>query len=116
ERSVRFLAFGDANAAHGHERATGGVIDQLRADVLERPEHDQARPRRRAGDLFPDAQVPAVAFLVARLRRSNAGHYLPPALPALRRTCSPAYLMPFPLYGSGGRRLRSSAATWPTFS
>ena len=35
-------------------------------------------------------------------------------LPALRRTRSSAYRMPLPLYGSGLRILRMSAATWPT--
>ena len=28
---------------------------------------------------------------------------------------SVSYLMPLPLYGSGGRTARISAATWPTF-
>src|SRR5262245_59040894 len=37
-------------------------------------------------------------------------------LPALRRTFSPWYRMPLPLYGSGGRTLRISAATCPTNS
>src|SRR5438034_3986709 len=37
-------------------------------------------------------------------------------LPALRRTCSPTYRIPLPLYGSGGRMARSSAATCPTSS
>ena len=36
-------------------------------------------------------------------------------LPSLRKTRSLAYLMPLPLYGSGGRYSRISAATWPTF-
>ncbi len=27
--------------------------------------------------------------------------YLPAVLPAFRRTCSPEYRIPFPLYGSG---------------
>src|SRR5690606_35171183 len=44
------------------------------------------------------------------------GGYLPPALPALRRITSPWYLTPLPLYGSGGRSDRISAATWPTIS
>src|SRR5688500_4437571 len=58
-------------------------------------------------------QVTPVPLLRTRL---VSLHYLPPALPAFRRICSPWYLMPFPLYGSGGRRLRSSAATCPTTS
>ena len=35
---------------------------------------------------------------------------LPPALPCLRRTTSPLYRIPLPLYGSGLRSLRISAA------
>src|SRR5579875_1400925 len=35
-------------------------------------------------------------------------------LPSLRKTYSSAYFTPLPLYGSGGRKLRISAATWPT--
>src|SRR5690606_20638373 len=37
-----------------------------------------------------------------------------PAFPTLRRTCSPAYRTPLPLYGSGLRILRMLAATSPT--
>ncbi len=36
-------------------------------------------------------------------------------LPSLRKIYSPRYLMPLPLYGSGLRQRRISAATWPTF-
>src|SRR5258707_339388 len=36
-------------------------------------------------------------------------------LPSLRKMYSPAYLTPLPLYGSGLRKARISAATWPTF-
>ena len=36
------------------------------------------------------------------------------ALPTFRRTCSPAYLTPLPLYGSGGRVRRMRAAISPT--
>src|ERR1041384_8386133 len=36
-------------------------------------------------------------------------------LPSLRKMYSPAYFTPLPLYGSGGRNARISAATWPTF-
>src|ERR1022692_1034985 len=36
-------------------------------------------------------------------------------LPSLRRTFSPSYMMPLPLYGSGLRTARTSAANWPTF-
>ena len=99
------------------QRAARVVVDELRVDVLQRAEHHEARTLRRARDLLAHAQV---ATLRAAPRRSSESpilrHYLPPALPAFRRIISPAYLMPLPLYGSGGRRLRISAATWPTIS
>ena len=37
-------------------------------------------------------------------------------MPAFRRITSPWYFTPFPLYGSGLRKLRISAATCPTSS
>jgi hypothetical protein len=43
------------------------------------------------------------------------GYFFPPilpALPALRRTFSPAYRTPLPLYGSGLRVARTFAAIW----
>ena len=43
------------------------------------------------------------------------GHAYFPAFPTLRRTTSPEYRMPLPLYGSGLRSLRMFAATSPTF-
>src|SRR5262249_34402505 len=42
--------------------------------------------------------------------------YFPAVFPALRRICSLTYLMPLPLYGSGGRKLRIFAAAPPSFS
>src|SRR4029079_13138434 len=83
---------------------------------LQRTPNDQARPLGGATDFLPNAKVAAIAPLFVRSRWTHDRHYLPPALPAFRRICSPAYLMPLPLYGSGGRRLRSSAATCPTTS
>ena len=64
------------------------------------------------------AHAPAHARLAALARRQSSVDsrhrcYLPPApaaLPALRRMRSSAYLMPFPLYGSGGRSARICAA------
>ena len=40
----------------------------------------------------------------------TAAAYAVPVLPSLRRTFSSAYLMPLPLYGSGGRSARIFAA------
>src|SRR5512146_2798072 len=53
------------------------------------------------------------------LRTRRDAYFLPPilpALPALRRTISPAYRTPLPLYGSGLRVARTWAATRPTSS
>src|SRR3954467_15999537 len=35
-------------------------------------------------------------------------------LPSVRRIVSSLYLIPLPLYGSGGRNARIALATWPT--
>src|SRR6185295_14984142 len=40
--------------------------------------------------------------------------YLPAVLPALRRIVSSMYLIPLPLYGSGGRKLRIFAVAAPS--
>src|SRR5918997_1817236 len=98
----------------------GAVGHRLHAAVVFVPtpvEHDAGDTLllRHYRDLLPHAEVPPPPLRLARRHRCRA-HYFPPALPAFRRICSPAYLMPLPLYGSGGRRLRSSAATWPTSS
>ncbi len=58
--------------------------------------------------LVPDAEVAAVAPVTPRLRGMNSAHYFAPVLPALRRTCSPWYRMPLPLYGSGWPHRRGS--------
>src|SRR5919107_5674430 len=73
----------------GEQRARRRVVDELGVDVLERAEDDEARALRRPLDLLPDAEVATVALLGARLRNGDLRHYFPPALPALRRTCSP---------------------------
>src|SRR5687768_245855 len=91
------LLAGEGVVGHGEERAALRVVDDLRRDVLQRAEHDQARALRGAGDLLPDAQVTPGAQLVAALGDPRLRHYLPPALPALRRMTSPWYLTPFPL-------------------
>ena len=43
-------------------------------------------------------------------------NYFLPDLPAFLIIRSPAYLIPFPLYGSGGRISRIFAASFPTSS
>src|SRR3954469_7336176 len=117
ERLFRLLPFGDLHRRDRRERMRRDVVHELGGDVLQRAEHHQPRTLGRPLHLVAHAQVATYAHLGAVLRNTNAAHdYFPPALPALRRICSPAYLTPFPLYGSGGRRLRISAATWPTTS
>src|SRR5829696_3694291 len=114
-RLLALLAL-ERRVGNGQQRAPRRVVDELGVDVLQRAEHDQARALGRAGHRLANAEVPSLAPVRVRPGNAHLRHYLPPAFPAFRRTCSPWYLMPFPLYGSGGRRLRSSAATCPTFS
>ena len=62
------------------ERAARHVVDELRVDVLERAEDDEARTLRGARHLLPNAEVTAIALLLARLR--NCWHGI---------TCLPPY-------------------------
>ena len=66
--------------------------------------------RLRIGALALDALA---RLLAAEFQMSSHG-YLPAVLPALRRIVSSMYLMPLPLYGSGGRKLRIFAAAPPS--
>src|SRR5438876_3363345 len=97
-------------AVHRRHRLAGDVVDELSVDVVEAPEHGQARAFGRPPDHPADPPMPdrPPLDLVARQ------HYFAPAfLPTLRRMCSSAYLMPLPLYGSGLRSPRRLAASWP---
>src|SRR5690606_1167990 len=96
------------------------VVDDLDEHVPVGAGHDQARPLGRAEDLLPDPQMPAPALQRATARGLSgqglgACHDYLPAFPTLRRTYSPSYRTPLPLYGSGRRSLRMFAATSPTF-
>src|SRR5262245_27580765 len=89
------------------------IVDDLGVDVLGAAEHRQTRTLGRtdhaaANAITPDA--PALVVIVG----STHDDAVPAALPALRRMYSPSYLTPLPLYGSGGRNPRISAADWPT--
>src|SRR5262249_53236537 len=87
ERLRGLLAGLQLGARHRHQRAARDVVHELRGDVLERAEHDEARALRRAGDLLPNAEVAAMPLLLTRL--SKRWHdYLAPVLPALRRMTS----------------------------
>src|SRR5208283_5523215 len=48
--------------------------------------------------------------------RSLRSYFLEPVLPTLRRTCTPEYRIPLPLYGSTGLRARIRAAVSPRTS
>src|SRR5690606_6195266 len=115
-RALRLRAL-ELSIRDRQERAPLYVVHQLRGHVLERAVHDQSRTCRGTRHLPTNPNVAAHTLLRPAHHPPNLGrHYLPPALPALRRICSPAYLIPFPLYGSGGLRPRISAATCPTAS
>src|SRR5690606_999996 len=103
----------------GHQGVALGVVHDLGDDVLGGAGDHQARTRLGAGDLLADPQVPAGPGGRARggalADRGRAlRHAYLPAFPALERICSPWYRTPFFLYGSGLRRPRMFAATWPT--
>src|SRR5215212_4767398 len=93
------------------------IVNHLRSDVAGRPRHNKSGPLRRSEDLLAAAQLathprPGLGRH-ALVRRQRDSHHLP-AFPTLRRTLSPAYRTPLPLYGSGLRSFRMFAATSPT--
>src|SRR5216684_6580806 len=101
----------------GRQRAVARVVDELRVDVVEAAKYRKPWALRRAGHVHAHAPVALQAVDLAVLAFDHAVVLAPfPALPALRRTFSSRYLTPLPLYGSGGRRPRMLAATWPTSS
>ena len=79
------------------ERVAARVVDQLGIDALVRARDREPRPCRAANHLAADAPVPARTSIC-----SDDGHQA--RFPTLRRTSSPAYRIPLPLYGSGGLR------------
>src|SRR5262249_53006969 len=95
------------------QRDAADVVDELRVDVLRAAKHRQARPLGRTGNTLANAITPDPAPFVVIVGSAHAAP-VPAALPALRRMCSPSYFTPLPLYGSGGRNPRISAAAWPT--
>src|SRR5579864_4036823 len=97
-------------AARRGQRRPGVVVDHLCVDVQHRAEHHQPRPFGRARDPLALAESNPIAAI---LFGSNLHHYAP-VLPTFFFRTSPMYRTPFCLYGSGFRRRRMSAATWPT--
>src|SRR5438270_2503387 len=96
----------------GGQRLAGRVVDDLDVDVFLTLEDRHARTLLRAGELAADP-FPNPASRCDSLFCVIHG-YFPAALPALRRITSSVYLMPLPLYGSGSRSERISAAVCPT--
>src|SRR5947209_11446213 len=91
----------------GGEGDALGIVDHLRVDLLGGAEHAEARtPASVGGEAAADARLAALGG------GELLGHYF--FFPSLRKMNSPAYLTPLPLYGSGPRKSRISAATWPT--
>src|SRR6185503_11747226 len=92
----------------GGQRLARAVVDHLRVDV---PARAVDRQPRLASGTRPERGAHPTA---ASFEEGKFGHgYF--FLPSLRKIYSPRYLMPLPLYGSGLRQRRISAATWPTF-
>src|SRR6185503_20409328 len=98
------------------EHATRDVVDRLRVDVLRRAEHGQTRTLRGAVDPLADGALAlrALALFGGAVLDVSSHGYLPAVFPALRRMVSVTYLMPLPLYGSGGRKLRIFADAAPS--
>lgn len=91
----------------------GNIVDDLGVDVLFRTENVQAGSLGSAGDFGANAlmTLDALCFGIGSFNHiGTPPYFLAPVLPTLRRMTSSAYLMPLPLYGSGGRFSRISAA------
>src|SRR5204863_6838170 len=101
-----------------HERLAAHVVDHLRVDVGHAPEHAEARPLGRPGDPLALPQLdadPAIVFGFDFHRLTlRPNPYFAPVFPAFFFKTSPVYRTPFCLYGSGLRKRRMFAATWPT--
>src|SRR5205807_9526968 len=109
------------------QRPLGTIVDDLCVDVGQTPEHGQPRPLPVPVDRPANPEMPPLAGLVAILVLDHAPPFAAPppapapatalpALPGFRRTRSPRYRIPLPLYGSGSRIARMLAAVWPTAS
>src|SRR6266850_1868299 len=109
--SFSLLELGRERGGRG-ERLAGRVVDHLRVDVVQAAVDRQARALDVALHPLADVRLAAAPQLLLPHVRRGA-HVAAPVLPCLRRMVSSAYLMPLPLYGSGGRSLRISAATRP---
>src|SRR4029077_10950735 len=93
------------------------IVNDLAIDLAGRTE--DAQPRLAIGmhpQRPPDASQPAggraLIFRHALNPRFRLFYFF---FPSLRKMNSSEYLIPLPLYGSGGRKARISAAVCPTF-
>src|ERR1700754_1110632 len=107
------------------QRAARDVVDDLHDDVARAAVYREARAFGATEHLLPQPGVAAGtrdAALARHLRcralpgvgGNRLSHAHLPVFPTLRRTFSPAYRTPLPLYGSGFRILRMLAAVSPT--
>src|ERR1700685_2942419 len=94
------------------ERGTAIISNDLRVNMFRRAKYaEPSAAMRRARERATHPPPPPFATI------PEFGHSPPRYffLPSLRKMRSSEYLMPLPLYASGGRYSRISAATWPTF-
>ena len=130
----RILAGFRFDGSCGNQGSAEIVVDELRVNMLGTTENGKSRPFGRTMKTPPRSKLSAdtsyrscrfFAHEILPFRGSGypmsdrtappagkrlIGHLEPNALPDLRRTTSPSYRTPLPLYGSGGLVLRSSAA------
>src|ERR1700739_335958 len=124
--SLELLASFLVDRAGRDQRATGAVLDHLSVDMPVRAIHGKMGTVRRAGHARAHALMNSPAMRVARklsdwfrchdilLDCYGPGLGAGAAFPAFFFKGSPVIRMPFCLYGSGGRKLRIFAQTWPT--
>src|SRR5207249_6017150 len=88
---------------------SAGVVDHLRIDMLGRAEDAEAEP---AVGRLADGAADTGGAAFCRVVGHGSCYFF---LPSLRNIFSSEYFTPLPLYGSGPRKARISAATCPTF-
>src|SRR5713226_9480681 len=98
------------------QRPARGVVDHLGVNVVQASEDVEPRPGPCAAERHANASVAACACRAGIQWLKHGYFFFAPALPALRRMTSSAYLIPLPLYGSGGRTRLIFAAVSPTSS
>ena len=104
-----------------HEGNSFNIVDDLGVDVFGGAEYIQARALCGAGNLAAHSLVAVQSGFVAVSALFTICHSLltswrpyRPCLPCGGQIRQHSWI-PLPLYGSGGRFSRTSAANWPTF-